>query len=51
MPKKKKGGKKKGGESESAEAKDKDVDKKSYEPPGASEKEIALRTEYVRWQL
>lgn len=47
MPKKKKGGKKKGGESDSADAKDKDVDKKSYEPPRASEKEIALRTECV----
>lgn len=51
MPKKKKGGKKKGGESDSADAKDKDVDKKSYESPRASEKEIALRTECVRKQL
>ena len=47
MPKKKKGGKKKGGQSESPEAKEKEIDKKPYEPPGASEKEIALRTEYV----
>lgn len=48
MPKKKKGGKKKGDQPESAEAKEKEADKKSYEPPGASEKEIALRTEYVK---
>ena len=45
MPKKKKGGKKKG-ESDSADAKDiKDGDKKPYETPGASEKEITLRAE------
>ena len=44
MPKKKKGGKKKS-EPESTEAKDRDIDKNTYETPGASEKEIALRTE------
>ena len=48
MPKKKKGGKKKGGQSESGEAKEKEIDNKPYEPPAASEKEIALRTEYVK---
>jgi hypothetical protein len=48
MPKKKKGGKKKGGKSESTEAKEKEVDNKSYEPPAASDKETALRTEYVK---
>lgn len=47
MPKKKKGGKK-GGQSESGEAKEKEVDNKPYEPPAASEKEVALRTEYVK---
>ena len=40
--------KKKGGQSESGEAKEKEIDNKPYEPPAASEKEIALRTEYVK---
>ena len=48
MPKKKKGKKegKKGGKAD-AEAKDKDSEKKQFEAPGASEKELILRTEYV----
>ena len=48
MPKKKKGKKdgKKNGKSD-AEAKDKDSDKKQFEAPGASEKEIILRSEYI----
>ena len=48
MPKKKKGKKedKKKGNSD-GDAKDKDVDKKQYEAPGASEKEVTLRSEYV----
>lgn len=48
MPKKKKGKKdgKKNGKSD-AEAKDKDSDKKQFEAPGASEKEIILRSELL----
>ena len=48
MPKKKKGKKdgKKGGKAD-AEAKDKDSEKKQFEAPGASEKELILRTECV----
>ena len=48
MPKKKKGKKedKKRGKSD-GDSKDKDLEKKAFEPPGASEKEVTLRSEYV----
>ena len=48
MPKKKKGKKEgKKGSKADADAKDKDSVKKQFEAPGASEKEIILRTECV----